>query len=72
MTTIADQSHRAGEEWIGQPLMTNARTRTVPADEPNVVAERKQLVLDRLDQGRAIDVGGVITRALAATGLRNK
>jgi hypothetical protein len=51
--------HRAGEERIGQALLTDGGAGTVAADEADVVAERQQLVGDRLDQGGMVAVGDV-------------
>src|SRR4029077_14412426 len=42
--------HLAGEERIGHPLLADAGARAVAADEADIVAERQQLFLDRVDQ----------------------
>src|SRR3954453_19188954 len=52
-------SHLAGDEWIGHPLLADARARAVAADEADIVAERQQLGLDRVDQGRMTAAGQI-------------
>ena len=42
--------HLAGEKRIGHPLLAKTRARAMAADEADVVAERQQFFLDRLDQ----------------------
>src|SRR5712675_1199373 len=55
----ASASHRAGEKRIGHPLLADARARAVAADETDIVAERQQLVGNRLDQRGATTAGNV-------------
>ena len=58
----SEQSHGAGEERIGHPLMADAGAGTVPADEADVVAERQQFFRDRLDK-RGVTAAGDVAAA---------
>src|SRR6516164_11776104 len=49
----------AGDEGIGPPFMADGRSRTVAADEADIVAERQQLFGDRPDQGLVIAAGQI-------------
>src|ERR1700736_2378727 len=49
----------AGEERIGHPLLADTGAGTVPADEADVVAERKKFFRDRRDQGGVTPAGDV-------------
>jgi hypothetical protein len=55
----SQELHGAGEERIGHPLLADTGAGTVPADEADVVAERKQFFRDRRDQGGVTPAGDV-------------
>jgi hypothetical protein len=55
----SQDSHAAGEERIGPPLLADAGAGTVPTDEADIVAEGQQLVGDGLDQGGVTATGDV-------------
>src|SRR5689334_11059147 len=42
--------HRAVQKWIGQSLLADRRSRSMTADEADVVAQRQQFFGDRADE----------------------
>ena len=44
----------SGQERIGAALFAETAAGAMPADEADIVAKRKQLVLDRVDQGLVV------------------